>query len=449
MAKRRFNEPEEPSEDPITPLPRSNGAESELDEYINLGENKPAEDDLFADIPEEPEEPDDNAPLPRIERDTKLEEEIEQEKYLPLEKLIADVAEPGQSLDPVRMYLRDIGRDPLLTADEELDLAKKIEDGGKALAQFQQITGIEFEPHDNTVTRFNRALENVEKLSDPKLIDDFEQKLFEGKVAHNRLTQSNLRLVVSVAKRYIGRGLNFLDLIQEGNLGLLRAVDKFDHTLGFKFSTYATWWIRQAISRAIADQARTIRIPVHMVETINRQSRVQRTLQQELGRDPTFEEIALEMEFVEPEDVNKVRRALRTSIELEPDVRRRLERAAAKVQRIQRLSQDPLSLSSPVGTEENSSLGDFLADDSAPGPVDSASRRLLQEQMGEILDQLGDREREVLVMRFGLKDGITRTLEDVGRQFNVTRERVRQIEAKALRKLRHPLRSRKLRDYLG
>ncbi len=449
MAKRRFNEPEEPSEEPITPLPRSNGAESELDEYINLGENKPAEDDLFADIPEEPEEPDDNAALPRIERDTKLEEEIEQEKYLPLEKLIADVAEPGQSLDPVRMYLRDIGRDPLLTAEEELDLAKKIEDGGKALAQFQQVTGMEFEPHDNTVTRFNRALENVEKLGDPDLIDDLEPKLFEGKVAHNRLTQSNLRLVVSVAKRYIGRGLNFLDLIQEGNLGLLRAVDKFDHTLGFKFSTYATWWIRQAISRAIADQARTIRIPVHMVETINRQSRVQRSLQQELGRDPTFEEIALEMEFVEPEDVNKVRRALRTGIELEPDVRRRLERAAAKVQRIQRLSQDPLSLSSPVGTEENSSLGDFLADDSAPGPVDSASRRLLQEQMGEILDQLGDREREVLVMRFGLKDGITRTLEDVGRQFNVTRERVRQIEAKALRKLRHPLRSRKLRDYLG
>lgn len=449
MVRRRVNEPEELANEPITPLPRSNGAESELDEYIHLGENKPAEDDLFADIPEEPAEPDDNAPLPQIERDTKLEEEIEQEKYLPLEKLIADVAEPGQSLDPVRMYLRDIGRDPLLTADEELELAKKIEDGTKYLQRFEEITGLEPELHENMVTRFTRALDNIDKLGSPELIDEYEGKIFEGKMAHNRLTQSNLRLVVSVAKRYIGRGLNFLDLIQEGNLGLLRAVDKFDHTLGFKFSTYATWWIRQAISRAIADQARTIRIPVHMVETINRQSRIQRTLQQELGREPTFEEIALEMDFVEPEDQNKVRRAIRTSSELDPDVRRRLERAAAKVQRIQRLSQDPLSLSTPVGTEENSSLGDFIRDDSAPGPVDSASRRLLQEQMGEILDQLGDREREVLVMRFGLKDGITRTLEDVGRQFNVTRERVRQIEAKALRKLRHPLRSRKLRDYLG
>jgi RNA polymerase primary sigma factor len=451
MGRRRRITPDEPTpRSPLTPLPRANGApESELDEYINMGEKPPAEDDLFDDIPEESQPEDDNGAIPTIERDTKLEEEIEQEKYIPLEKLIADVAEPSTSLDPVRMYLRDIGRDPLLTADEELDLAQRIESGNRALAEFESLTGIHFSPGENTVSRFNRALQELDRIGDPQKIDDLEVHLLDGKIAHQRLTQSNLRLVVSVAKRYIGRGLNFLDLIQEGNLGLLRAVDKFDHTLGFKFSTYATWWIRQAISRAIADQARTIRIPVHMVETINRQTRIQRNLQQELGREPTFEEVALEMDFLEPDDANRVRRAMRTGVDLDSDLRRRLERAANKVQKIQRLSQDPLSLNTPVGTEENSSLGDFIEDDTIPAPESSATIRLLQEQMGEILDQLGDREREVLVMRFGLKDGITRTLEDVGKQFNVTRERVRQIEAKALRKLRHPLRSRKLRDYLG
>ena len=451
MGRRRRITPEEATpRPPLAPVARPNGTpESELDEYIHMGEKPPQEDDLFADIPEEPEAPDEDTAIPTIERDTKLEEEIEQEKYIPLEKLIADVAETGTSLDPVRMYLRDIGRDPLLTAEEELDLAQRIEDGNKALAEFEKLTGIRFPPGENTVSRFNHALSQIDKLDDPKKIDELEGRLLSGKIAHQRLTQSNLRLVVSVAKRYIGRGLGFLDLIQEGNLGLLRAVDKFDHKLGFKFSTYATWWIRQAISRAIADQARTIRIPVHMVETINRQTRVQRNLQQELGREPTFEEVALEMDFLEGDDASRVRRSLRLGSDMEPDLRRRLERAAAKVQKIQRLSQDPLSLNTPVGTEENSSLGDFIEDDTIPAPESSATIRLLQEQMGEILDQLGEREREVLVMRFGLKDGITRTLEDVGKQFNVTRERVRQIEAKALRKLRHPLRSRKLRDYLG
>ncbi|RIK38849.1 MAG: RNA polymerase sigma factor RpoD, partial [Chloroflexi bacterium] len=394
---------------------------------IHLGEEQ-GEEDLFDDIPDEEEEveEEESTPIPRIERDTKMEEEIEQEKYVPLEKLIEDVPDLGQSLDPVRMYLRDIGRHPLLTGEEELDLARQIAEGIAA----------------------------EEKLSAGPVEDEDEKDLLKlaverGKQAHDKLARSNLRLVVSVAKRYIGRGLNFLDLIQEGNLGLLRAVDKFDHRLGFKFSTYATWWIRQAISRAIADQARTIRIPVHMVETINRQARVKRRLQQELGREPTFEEIALEMDFVEPEDVDRVRDALQHEKQLDTDTARRLERAAAKVRRIQRLSQEPLSLNTPVGNEENSYLGDFIEDDSMPGPVDSASRRLLKEHMHEILDGLNERERKVLIMRFGLEDGVTRTLEDVGREFDVTRERVRQIEAKALRKLRHPLRSRKLRDYLG
>ena len=450
MNKRRRTISKNAKEDePITPLARTNSAvESELDQYINLGQ-KEEEEDVLDDIPgENDEEDEDTAPIPRIERDTKLEEEIEREKYVPIEKLVADVPEISQTLDPVRIYLREIGRHPLLMAEEELELAQQIKDGIEPLERVEAIIG----PVDGQValsTRMTRALDEIEAVTDEDEQFELQEKIRIAKRAHNRLTQSNLRLVVSVAKRYIGRGLNFLDLIQEGNVGLIRAVDKFDHTLGFKFSTYATWWIRQAISRAIADQARTIRIPVHMVETINRQSRIQRKLQQDLGREPTFEEIALEMDFMETEDIDKVRRSMVSGIPMEADVERRLERAAAKVQRIKRLSQEPISLSTPVGTEENSSLGDFIEDDSMPAPEGVASRRLLQEHMSEILDGLSERERKVLVMRFGLEDGITRTLEDVGREFNVTRERVRQIEAKALRKLRHPLRSRKLRDYLG
>lgn len=431
MAKlsRKKLDPIKDDAEPITPIPRSKGqGGSELDEYINLGEKpEETEDDVLDELLEEIEDESDSAPLPRIDRDEKMEKEIESEKEVPVEKLLDDVnADVSTSLDPVRMYLRDIGQHALLTAEQEMEFAQLILDG---LA----------------------AGEKLEDTTDLDERDELELTVLRGLQAHKRLAQSNLRLVVSVAKRYIGRGLNFLDLIQEGNLGLLRAVDKFDHTLGFKFSTYATWWIRQAISRAIADQARTIRIPVHMVETINRQVRTQRRLQQEFGRDPTNEEIALEMEFVDEADTAKIRQAMKdeTLDQLEQDVVRRLERAATKVGKIERLSQEPLSLQAPVGAEENSSLADFIPDRNDPGPADTASRHLLKEQMVEILEQLNERERKVLVMRFGLEDGINRTLEDVGKEFNVTRERVRQIEAKALRKLRHPLRSRKLRDYLG
>ena len=271
--------------------------------------------------------------------------------------------------DPVRMYLKEIGKVSLLTADEERELAIRMEQGDEE--------------------------------------------------AKKKLCESNLRLVVSIAKRYLNRGLSFLDLIQEGNLGLIKAVDKFDYTKGYKFSTYATWWIRQAITRSIADQARTIRIPVHMVETINKLIRISRQLLQEYGREPTSEEIAKEMGIT-----------------------------VEKVREIKKISQDPVSLETPIGEEEDSHLGDFIPDDDVPAPVDAAAYSMLKEQLVEVLDTLSDREKKVLMLRFGLEDGRPRTLEEVGKEFNVTRERIRQIEAKALRKLRHPSRSKKLKDYL-
>jgi len=278
---------------------------------------------------------------------------------------------------------------------------------------------------------------------------EFAAMLQRADEANKALIRANLRLVVSVAKRYIGRGINFLDLIQEGNIGLLRAVEKFDPTKGFKFSTYATWWIRQAITRAIADQARTIRIPVHMVETINRLMRIQRRLQQELGREPNSDEVALELDLLLPEETAAIRQAKASGERLDPNLERQLRRAAAKVRRIIRIAQEPMSLETPVGAEESSLLGDFIEDETVPAPAEAASRQLLKEQVQNALSILTDREREVLEMRFGLKDGQDHTLEEVGQHFRVTRERIRQIEAKALRKLRHPTRSRALRDYLG
>jgi len=293
----------------------------------------------------------------------------------PAQEDLSDMSAPeGVSIDdPVRMYLKEIGKVPLLTADEEIEIAKQLESG----------------------------------------TDE------EKEEAKRKLAEANLRLVVSIAKRYVGRGMLFLDLIQEGNLGLIKAVEKFDYTKGFKFSTYATWWIRQAITRAIADQARTIRIPVHMVETINKLIRVSRQLLQEYGREPTPEEIAKEMGISE-----------------------------AKVREIIKIAQEPVSLETPIGEEEDSHLGDFIPDDDAPAPAEAASFALMKEQLMEVLDTLTPREEKVLRLRFGLDDGHQRTLEEVGKVFNVTRERIRQIEAKALRKLRHPSRSKKLKDYI-
>ena len=297
-------------------------------------------------------------------------EDLKEVEDLKLDE-ITDTSYEGINVDdPVRMYLREIGRIPLLTFDEELDLAKKVLQGDEEAKQ--------------------------------------------------KLAESNLRLVVSIAKKYVGRGMLFLDLIQEGNMGLIKAVEKFDYTKGFKFSTYATWWIRQAITRAIADQARTIRIPVHMVETINKLIRTSRHLLQQLGREPTPEEIAAEMEI-----------------------------PVEKVIEIQKIAQDPVSLETPIGEEDDSHLGDFIQDDDSPAPQDSAAYTMLREQLEEVMNTLTPREAKVLKLRFGLEDGKSRTLEEVGREFQVTRERIRQIEAKALRKLRHPSRSKKLRDYMG
>jgi RNA polymerase primary sigma factor len=284
---------------------------------------------------------------------------------------------------------------------------------------------------------------------DDEVLEEIELVKKQAKDAHQALIRANLRLVVSVAKRYLGRGINFLDLIQEGNIGLLRAVSKFDPRRGFKFSTYATWWIRQSINRSIAEQARTIRIPVHLFESITRILRVQRQLTQELGRDPTTEELALEVGYLPASEVQAILRAHSEEKPLSADLQHKLETATQKIDRMLRSAEEPVSIDGPVGDEESSSLGDFIEDEDALSPMDAAARQMLREQIRAALTSLADREREVIEMRFGLLDGQDHTLEEVSRFFDVTRERIRQIEAKALRKLRHPSRSKPLRDYLG
>lgn len=356
--------------------------------------------DAFEDIevtPEEIERLYDVFEKESIELVEDLDKELEEIEVSKEELEDLSVPEGINIDDHVKMYLKEIGKVNLLTPEEELSLAKRMADGETAKEQLEEI-GEEID-------------EDTKKQIDLLIAD--------GEKAKKSLAEANLRLVVSIAKRYVGRGMLFLDLIQEGNLGLIKAVDKFDYTKGYKFSTYATWWIRQAITRAIADQARTIRIPVHMVETINKLVRVSRQLVQELGREPTPEELAKELNM--PVD---------------------------KVREISKISQEPVSLETPIGEEEDSHLGDFIPDEDAPAPSEAASFVLLKEQLGAVLETLSEREAKVLRLRFGLDDGRARTLEEVGKEFDVTRERIRQIEAKALRKLRHPSRSKKLKDFL-
>ncbi len=373
-------------------------------------------------IPEESEED----VIPPIERDEEMEAEVEAEASMPVGHILREWEDIGIT-DPVRMYLREIGKAPLLSLEEEQDITWKIVKGREA----------------------EKKLKSGEQM-DPEERKRLEEIVEEGKKARDVMIRSNLRLVVSVAKRYMRRGLSFLDLIQEGNLGLLKAIERFDPSLGYKFSTYATWWIRQAIGRAIAEQARTIRVPLHMLDAINKQVRVRQRLQQELGREPTLEELVLddELNYLKPEEKEEIRRLVSQNKPLPHDLRIRLEDAVRHAERVARIAQEPVSLDTPVGSDEESSLGDFVPS-TAPEPIDEASRHILREELAEVLESLDDRERGVLEMRFGLKDGKIYTLEEVGAHFGITRERVRQIESKALRKLRNPQLSSKLRDFLA
>jgi RNA polymerase primary sigma factor len=508
------------------------------------------EEELVDELPEETEELEDSSNLDLAEAEPEAEDSLESEEAGEEEVVVEDPAVASELADdPVRLYLKEIGRVELLGPDQEFWLsvrmtaARRLDLLRTSMADRTKGAVTPSSAHlalyDDLVTAWKRLMEDLRRRrqrppdlhlileearqlrqtwqgdspsylrawldngswgTDPAwehvaraVMENFlllyllpaaalsrlSERLANDKGIPNRRTfqrwlppareleaeargtferaeeaqaaliRANLRLVVSVAKRYMGRGIAFLDLIQEGNIGLLRAVEKFDPAKGFKFSTYATWWIRQAISRAIADQARTIRIPVHMVETINRLMRTQRKLVQELGREPTSEELALEMDLLEPGESAAIRQARAGGGSIDGTLDRKWRRAAAKVRRILRIAQEPMSLETPVGAEESSQLGDFIEDETMPEPVDAAARELLREQVQSALSVLTERERQVLEMRFGLRDGKDYTLEEVGKYFNVTRERIRQIEAKALRKLRHPTRSRHLRDYLA
>ena len=376
--------------------------------------------DFFRDLPLEEEQFDKvlevldangivcNVEIP-VENDLDDEEiNLSEEDEVDVENIDLSVPDGVSIEDPVRMYLKEIGKVALLSAEEEIEFARKIEDGAAAV---EKLEGLD---------KMLETAEGEEKETLEKEKKELGYMIADGEAAKQKLAEANLRLVVSIAKRYVGRGMLFLDLIQEGNLGLIKAVEKFDYRKGYKFSTYATWWIRQAITRAIADQARTIRIPVHMVETINKLIRVNRQLLQELGREPLPEEIAEKMDI-----------------------------PVERVREISKISQEPVSLETPIGEEEDSHLGDFIQDDNVPVPAEAAAFTLLKEQLVEVLGTLTEREQKVLRLRFGLDDGRARTLEEVGKEFNVTRERIRQIEAKALRKLRHPSRGRKLKDNMN
>ncbi len=390
-----------------------------LDEDAHPSEN--------LDEPEEEFEPplSDDAILigrPGADIDEELERELEEEKNLPSEKLLKNISATRQDLDIVRMYLRDISKHPPITREDEISLGKRISEGQAA-------------------ERETKNCEGVERVDLARLIQI-------GEHARKKLVRSNLRLVVSVAKRYLGRGLNFLDLIQEGNVGLLRAVEKFDHALGYRFSTYAIWWIRQAISRALAGQTRTIRLPMHMVEVSKKHRRIRNALFQKLGREPSSEELAIELGLLDPVDAEQIESHWESGTSLPRVLSLRLEQAVLKVSDIQRLNQEPLSLEAPLAHEDSTSLADFIKDESVPAPMEHARQQSLKEQMGKYLEELDDRERRVLTMRFGLEDGIPHTLEEIGKILNVTRERVRQLEMKALRKLRHPRRSSELHKHL-
>ncbi|MCK6510912.1 sigma-70 family RNA polymerase sigma factor [Myxococcota bacterium] len=397
----------------------------EDEEELALDEDAHPSENL--DEPEEEFEPplSDEAILmgrPGADIDEELERELEEEKNLPSEKLLKNISATRQDLDIVRMYLRDISKHPPITREDEISLGKRISEGQAA-------------------ERERKTCEGVERVDLARLINI-------GELARKKLVRSNLRLVVSVAKRYLGRGLNFLDLIQEGNVGLLRAVEKFDHALGYRFSTYAIWWIRQAISRALAGQTRTIRLPMHMVEVSKKHRRIRNALFQKLGREPSSEELAIELGLLDPVDAEQIESHWESGTPLPRVLSLRLEQAVLKVSDIQRLNQEPLSLEAPLAHEDSTSLADFIKDESVPAPMEHARQQSLKEQMGKYLEELDDRERRVLTMRFGLEDGIPHTLEEIGKILNVTRERVRQLEMKALRKLRHPRRSSELHKHL-